>query len=189
MPFAAPAEVVVELRGEDVLLRFGDREYRVRGLRKNLSDDMLRINLRVMGVNAYGDMALHVDTLELNAARPRMAFVKQAAAELGDQGRDREPRPEQGAVQAGGAARRTDQAGPRAAGAGGQADRARAGGGDGAAARSALAGAHRRGLRPVRRGRRRDQQARRLSGRGVAASGRAAGGDRAVVFPLRAKAR
>jgi hypothetical protein len=83
MPFAAPADVAVELRGEDVLLRFGDREYRVRGLRKNLSDDMLRINLRVMGVNAYGDMALHVDTLELNAARPRMAFVKQAAAELG----------------------------------------------------------------------------------------------------------
>jgi hypothetical protein len=83
MPFAAPADVAVELRGEDVLLRFGDREYRVRGLRKNLSDDMLRVNLRVMGVNAYGDMALHVDTLELNAARPRMAFVKQAAAELG----------------------------------------------------------------------------------------------------------
>ncbi len=83
MPFTAPAEVAVEMRGEDVLLRFGDREYRVRGLRKNLSDDMLRINFRVMGVNAYGDMALHVDTLELNAARPRMAFVKQAAAELG----------------------------------------------------------------------------------------------------------
>jgi DNA primase len=83
MPFAAPADVAVEMRGEDVLLRFGDREYRVRGLQKNLSDDMLRINLRVMGVNAYGDMALHVDTLELNAARPRMAFVKQAAAELG----------------------------------------------------------------------------------------------------------
>jgi DNA primase catalytic core len=83
MPFAAPAEVAVELRGEDVLMRFGEREYRVRGLRKNLSDDMLRVNLRVMGVNAYGDMALHVDTLELNAARPRMAFVKQAAAELG----------------------------------------------------------------------------------------------------------
>jgi DNA primase len=74
MPFAAPAEVAVELRGEDVLMR---------GLRKNLSDDMLRVNLRVMGVNAYGDMALHVDTLELNGARPRMAFVKQAAAELG----------------------------------------------------------------------------------------------------------
>ena len=83
MPFAAPADVAVELRGEDVLMRFGDREYRVRGLQKNMSGDMLRVNLRVMGVNAYGDMALHVDTLELNAARPRMAFVKQAAAELG----------------------------------------------------------------------------------------------------------
>jgi DNA primase catalytic core len=83
MPFAAPADVTVELRGEDVLLRFGDREYRVRGLQKNMSGELLRVNLRVMGVNAYGDMALHVDTLELNAARPRMAFVKQAAAELG----------------------------------------------------------------------------------------------------------
>ncbi len=83
MPFASPAEVAVELRGEDVLMRFGDREYRVRGLRKNTSGELLRINLRVMSVNAHGDVALHVDTLELNAARPRMAFVKQAAAELG----------------------------------------------------------------------------------------------------------
>ena len=40
------------------MLRCGDREYRVRGVAKNLSDDMLNINLRVMGVNAYGDMAL-----------------------------------------------------------------------------------------------------------------------------------
>lgn len=81
LPPVAP--LPFEMRGEDVLLRFGDREYRVRGLQKNMSGDILRINLRVMGVNAYGDMALHVDTLELNAARPRMAFVKQAAAELG----------------------------------------------------------------------------------------------------------
>ena len=83
MPFAAPADVAVEVRGEDVLMRFGDREYRVRGLQKNTSGELLRINLRVMSVNAHGDVALHVDTLELNAARPRMAFVKQAAAELG----------------------------------------------------------------------------------------------------------
>ena len=83
MPFAAPAEVPVELRGEDVLMRFGDREYRVRGLAKNTSSEVLRINLRVLGVNAYGDVALHVDTLELNAARPRMTFIKQAAEELG----------------------------------------------------------------------------------------------------------
>jgi DNA primase catalytic core len=83
MPFAAPADVPVELRGEDVLMRFGDREYRVRGLAKNTSDAVLKVNLRVLGVNAYGDVALHVDTLELNAARPRMTFIKQAAEELG----------------------------------------------------------------------------------------------------------
>jgi DNA primase catalytic core len=83
MPFAAPVEVPVELRGEDVLMRFGDREYRVRGLAKNTSSEVLRVNLRVLGVNAYGDVALHVDTLELNAARPRMTFIKQAAEELG----------------------------------------------------------------------------------------------------------
>ncbi len=83
MPFAAPVEVPVEIRGEDVLMRFGDREYRVRGLAKNTSSEVLRINLRVLGVNAYGDVALHVDTLELNAARPRMTFIKQAAEELG----------------------------------------------------------------------------------------------------------
>ena len=83
MPFAAPAEVPVELRGEDVLMRFGDREYRVRGLAKNTSSEILRINPRVLGVNAYGDVALHVDTLELNAARPWMTFIKQAAEELG----------------------------------------------------------------------------------------------------------
>jgi DNA primase catalytic core len=76
-------DVPVEVRGEDVLLRFGDREYRVRGLAKNTSGDLLKVNLRILGVNVHGDMALHVDTLELNAARQRMAFIKQAAAELG----------------------------------------------------------------------------------------------------------
>ena len=76
-------DVPVEVRGEDVMMRFGDREYRVRGLQKNTSTELLKVNLRILGVNVHGDMALHVDTLELNAARQRMAFVKQAAAELG----------------------------------------------------------------------------------------------------------
>jgi DNA primase catalytic core len=71
-----------EMRGDDVILRYGDREYRVRGLTKNTSDAVLKVNLRVMGMNGLGDMALHVDTLEMNSARQRMAFVKQAAEEL-----------------------------------------------------------------------------------------------------------
>ena len=74
----------VEVKGDDVLLRFAveEREYRVRGLQKNTSDAALRINLRVLGMNKHGDMALHVDTLDLNVARPRLAFSKQAAEEL-----------------------------------------------------------------------------------------------------------
>jgi DNA primase len=76
-------DVQVEVRGEDILMRQGEREYRVRGLQKNLSAELLRVNLRVMATNARGEMGLHVDTLDLNVSRPRMAFVKQAAEELG----------------------------------------------------------------------------------------------------------
>jgi DNA primase catalytic core len=83
VPVAPQIDVAVEMRGEDVVLKFGDREYRARGLKKNTSAELLRVNLRVMGVNAHGDVALHVDTLELNASRQRMAFIKQAAEELG----------------------------------------------------------------------------------------------------------
>jgi DNA primase catalytic core len=81
-PRSNAIETPMEMRGEDVVQRYGDREYRVRGLQKNTSPDALCVNLRVLGVNAHGDMALHVDKLELQAARPRMAFCKQAAEEL-----------------------------------------------------------------------------------------------------------
>ncbi len=81
MPLQAE-QTPFEMRGNDVILRYGDREYRVRGLAKNTSDAVLKVNLRVMGMNALGDMALHVDTLEMTSARQRMAFVKQAAEEL-----------------------------------------------------------------------------------------------------------
>jgi hypothetical protein len=76
-------DVPVKMRGEDVVMRFGDREYRVRGLAKNTSTELLKVNLRILGVNVHGDVALHVDTLELNLARQRMAFCKQAVEELG----------------------------------------------------------------------------------------------------------
>jgi len=76
-------DMQVEVRGEDILIRQGEREYRVRGLQKNLSAELLRVNIRVMATNARGEMGLHVDTLDLSMARPRTAFVKQAAEELG----------------------------------------------------------------------------------------------------------
>jgi DNA primase len=81
LPPVAP--VPFEVRGDDVFLRYDDREYRVRGLEKNTSPLLLKVNLRVLGVNRHGDMALHVDTLEMSSARQRGAFAKQAAEELG----------------------------------------------------------------------------------------------------------
>jgi DNA primase len=82
-PRSNAIDAPVEMRGEDIVQRYGDREYRVRGLQKNTSPTALQVNLRVLGVNAHGDMALHVDKLDLEAARQRAAFIKQAAEELG----------------------------------------------------------------------------------------------------------
>jgi DNA primase catalytic core len=72
-PPAAPAEV----NGDEVALSFGDRRYRIRGLGKNLSYSILRVNL----LASRGD-GFHVDTLDLYAARQRAVFVKQAAIEM-----------------------------------------------------------------------------------------------------------
>jgi DNA primase catalytic core len=65
--------------GDEVVLRFGDRRWRVRGLGKNLSYEQMRVNLLV----GREDGAVFIDTLELYSARQRSAFVKQASEELG----------------------------------------------------------------------------------------------------------
>jgi DNA primase catalytic core len=62
---------------EDLGVTLGDREYRVRGLGRNLSYDSLKVTLRV----ARG-ARLYLDTLDLYAARQRAGFVRQAAEEL-----------------------------------------------------------------------------------------------------------
>jgi DNA primase catalytic core len=68
----------VSIHGGEVTLTLGDRRYRARGLAKNSSYDLLKVNL----LAARGD-PFHVDTLDLYSARQRAAFVKQAASELG----------------------------------------------------------------------------------------------------------
>ncbi len=74
---AAKKETPPDTTGDEATLTFGDRRYRVRGLSKNLSYDCLRVNLL-----ASREDGLHVDTLDLYAARHRVAFIKQAALEL-----------------------------------------------------------------------------------------------------------
>jgi DNA primase catalytic core len=74
---AAPAGAAAQ---DELVLSFGERRYRIRGLSKNLGHESLKVNL----LAAKGE-SVHVDTLDLYSARQRAAFVKQAAAELGSQ--------------------------------------------------------------------------------------------------------
>ncbi len=62
--------------GEDCELTIGDRVYRVRGLGRNASLEVLKINLRVMHEGLF-----HVDNLDLYHARQRNAFILAAADE------------------------------------------------------------------------------------------------------------
>jgi DNA primase catalytic core len=77
-PVQPMAQFPIETNGQEIVMRLGDRRYRVRGLAKNLSVEQLKVNLLCSRKEAF-----HVDTLDLYAAKQRAAFQKQAASELG----------------------------------------------------------------------------------------------------------
>jgi DNA primase catalytic core len=68
----------VELKsvGEDYVLDLGERSYRVRGLQKNGSLEVLKVNLRL----SYGER-FHLDTLDFYRAKDREGFIRTAASE------------------------------------------------------------------------------------------------------------
>jgi DNA primase len=73
----------------EYVVTFGPRRYRVRGLEKNLSYEVMKVNvlasapaIEVVGDETRGE-AVYIDTLDLYQARARTAFVAAAAAELG----------------------------------------------------------------------------------------------------------
>jgi DNA primase len=84
---AAKEERPAEMLDEFILVE-GDRRYRVRGLRKNLSYGSLRLNVFV---SRDGDLfdstsplaGFFVDTFDLYAARARSVFERQASLEMG----------------------------------------------------------------------------------------------------------
>jgi DNA primase catalytic core len=77
-PGAAPgADVDAQVSDDEVIMSFGDRRYRVRGLAKNLSAEVLKVNVLVSRGQTY-----HVDSLDLYAARARAHYITQAAKEL-----------------------------------------------------------------------------------------------------------
>ena len=81
-PAAASVSSATALEGDSgtVEASFGDRSWRVKGLLRNRSDDVLRVTLRVMRT---GVASFHLDTLDLYQAKSREAFARTASAEMG----------------------------------------------------------------------------------------------------------
>ncbi|HME69292.1 MAG TPA: toprim domain-containing protein, partial [Myxococcota bacterium] len=79
-------ELPASVLAREIVILLGDRRYRIRGLEKNPSFDALKVNLLVSrpAFDGAGE-AVHVDTFDLYQQRPRGAFGRQAAVELGVQ--------------------------------------------------------------------------------------------------------
>lgn len=84
VPDTPTPTVDAEVKDNEIIITLGDRRYRIRGLDKNLAYDVMKINLLVScpAFDGAGE-SIHVDTFDLYQQRPRGAFIKQAAVELG----------------------------------------------------------------------------------------------------------
>ncbi len=67
-----------EVSAEQIIVRYADRRYRVRGLSRALGAECMKVNVLV----SVGEL-LHVDTFDLYQAKARGVFVQQAASALG----------------------------------------------------------------------------------------------------------
>jgi len=80
-------EVPAEVKGDEITIPQGDRRYRVRGLGKNMSYELLKVNVLVHREPSESasstESGFHVDTFDLYSARQRTVFGKQASEELG----------------------------------------------------------------------------------------------------------
>jgi DNA primase len=81
VPPASRVDLAADVSEQEVVMRFEDkgngRRWRVRGLPKNLAIGVLKVNVMVSN-----ELAFHVDTLDLYAAKARALFVQQSAGEL-----------------------------------------------------------------------------------------------------------
>ncbi|KAB2844696.1 MAG: toprim domain-containing protein [Burkholderiales bacterium] len=77
VPPAPAADDPAQVSDDEIVMSFGERRYRVRGLAKNLSYETLKVNVLVSKADAY-----YVDSFELYAAKSRGQYIAQAAREL-----------------------------------------------------------------------------------------------------------
>ena len=78
------SSVALVAKGEDYVLELGERSYRVRGLQKNGSHEVLKVNLRLVHGDpstGLGTGRFHLDTLDFYRSKDREAFVRAAASE------------------------------------------------------------------------------------------------------------
>ena len=77
VPPAPALTIDAAVTDNEVTFSFGDRRYRVRGLAKNLSYEVLKVNLL-----ASRNEAFFVDTIDLYSAKHRAGYLNHAAIEL-----------------------------------------------------------------------------------------------------------
>jgi hypothetical protein len=80
---AVPAQPMVELDGEELRVQIEGRRWRVRGLAKASSFEVLRVNVLVARDHPRRGEVFHVDSLDLYSARARGVFARAAGEELG----------------------------------------------------------------------------------------------------------
>ena len=79
LPAAPQEDAPIEQNDAELVLAYGERRYRVRGWKKPLNPEALKVNLLVSKGEGF-----HVDTFDLYQAKARAAFIKQAGIELGE---------------------------------------------------------------------------------------------------------
>jgi len=89
VPSLPPPEPAAKADEQQLVIVFGERRYRVRGLPKQLGE-ALKVNVLVtraeaedLALAASAEAGIHVDTLDLYQAKARAVFAKCAAGELG----------------------------------------------------------------------------------------------------------
>jgi DNA primase len=76
-PPAPGCDIPAEVKPQEIIIPLMNRRWRIRGLARNTSYEVMKINIQVSMNDRF-----HVDTLDLYSARHRTAYIKQAAAEL-----------------------------------------------------------------------------------------------------------
>ena len=95
LPDAPASDLEAVISDQEVIIEFGNRRYRIRGLEKNRSYEVLKVNVLVSNESGCDGQdaqvsrtqgcvgAIHVDTFDLYSAKHRQGFIKVAAMELG----------------------------------------------------------------------------------------------------------